>query len=83
MAEGIRTLYTLRYRQGSIGVQTGYVVASSLAKAEQVGQAWCNQEAFRKYIGVIPAILADESILEPEEVPAAPAPPAPEKRKAS
>jgi len=60
-----RNLYVLRYRMGSVGVQTGYIVASTAARAEAVGHAWCNKEPGRRFIKVEPAIIADETILEP------------------
>lgn len=72
-----QSLYTLRYREGAIGVSFGYLVASSLAQAEKVGQAWCNSAVNRRYIGVVPSILADESILGEETGEVAPPAPPP------
>lgn len=78
-------LFTLRYRTGSLGVQTAFLMASNQARAEQVGQTWCNLEPFRKYIAVVPSIIADEGILglPPEEEVPVRQPVAPPKQKAS
>jgi hypothetical protein len=56
-------LYTLRYRAGMAGVQDGFIMASSLEKAEQVGRVWCNAKFNCRYIRVQSSIIADESIL--------------------
>lgn len=61
MQLGDKKLFTLRYRKGSIGVQTGLITAQSIGIAEQVGQWWCNQHPNCRYIGVVEAIIADES----------------------
>lgn len=63
-------LFLLRFRKGSIGVQTGYIRASSLQRAEQVGKAYCNSRVGHRYIGVERAIVADESILPGAEAKA-------------
>ena len=82
-------IYTMRYRTGSLGVQTGFLEASSQQRAEEVAQAWCNLEPFRKYISVVPAIIADESILNKaipaaaDDAPPTKAPPSLTGRKAS
>ena len=56
-------LYTLRFRRGMAGVQTGFLRASSLTKAEEVGHTYCNSLTGCQYISVVRSILADESIL--------------------
>lgn len=62
----VRNLFILRYRSGSTGVITSYVTASSLVKAQEVGQWWCNQDMNRRFIRVEPAVIADESDLLPK-----------------
>lgn len=57
-------LYTIRWRKGVTGVQTGFLRASSLEKAERVGRAYCNAIPGCRYIHVVPAVIADESILD-------------------
>ncbi len=74
-----RNLYTLRYREG-FGVQTGLIVASTPAKADEIGKKWCNSRVNCRFIRTERTVLADESILEqpvrdgevvkPEEAPA-------------
>lgn len=66
-------LYTMRYKQGYGGVITAYLAvkkttgdpAKDLLIAQQIGQTYCNREPNRKYIHVVEAIIADESILNP------------------
>lgn len=85
-----QNLYILRYRVGALGVQTGFLLASNSDKANEVGEAWCNQEPNRKFIGVTSAVIADESILakdapadSTEDVPVAVPVQRDQKRKAS
>jgi len=59
----LTNLYVLRYRRGVTGVQTGFIVASSNAKAEEVGHHYCNNLVNCRFIRVESAIIADESIL--------------------
>jgi len=54
-------LYTLRYRQGTIGVQSALITASSPKKAEELGQWWCNQRINTRFVRVEPAVIADEA----------------------
>lgn len=61
-----RNLYTLRYRQGTTGVITSYVTASSMEKASELGQWFCNQHPNRRFIRVEPAVVADEADMAPE-----------------
>jgi hypothetical protein len=61
-------LYTLRYRESVQGVKTGFIVATSLKRAEEVGKHYCNSHPARRFITVESAILADESVL-PDYVP--------------
>lgn len=65
-ADGATDLYILRYRRGMAGVQTGFIRAASLQKAEAVGTRYCDSLAGCRYINVIKAVIADESILRPE-----------------
>lgn len=54
-----RNLYTLYFKQGQ-SVKSGFVVASSFAKAEEVGKAYCDGVINRRYIRVEKAVLAEE-----------------------
>jgi hypothetical protein len=67
-------LYILYYKKGMAHVRDGFVLASSLNKAREVGKAWCNSSPACRFVNVIPAVVADESILEPAkpETPAEP-----------
>lgn len=56
-------LFILKYRQGQIGVQTGFIRATSPAKAEAVGHAYCDSIPGCRYVHVAKAIIANESIL--------------------
>lgn len=58
-------LYILRYRRGMTGIQTGFIRATTLQKAEAVGTSYCNSMAGCRYINVVRAVIADESILKP------------------
>jgi len=60
------SLFTLRYRKGNMGVIVTFVEASSLAKAQEVGQKFCNSMVNAKYITVEAAVAATEDILKPE-----------------
>ena len=51
-------LYQLRYKD-KFQVRTGYVEASSLEKAEGLGQEWCKGKMVR-YLGIEDAILVRE-----------------------
>ena len=58
-------LYTLRYRQGSVGVKLTLVEADTVASAEEIGRKWCDTKFNRKYIGIEPAVVANSNILDP------------------
>lgn len=59
------TLFTLRYRKGTM-VMESLLEAKSLERADLVGKAFCALHPEHRFISVRPAVLADESILEPE-----------------
>lgn len=61
-------LYTIRYRRGTAGVQTGFVRASSLSQAEEIGRTYCSSLVGCQYITVTKAVLADESILTDHDI---------------
>jgi hypothetical protein len=65
-ASAAQDLFILKFRRGMQGVQTGFVKASSMKAAERVGQTYCDSLVGARYITVLPAILADESILGSE-----------------
>lgn len=69
-----RNLFILRYRQGTTGVITSYVTASNQEKAVEVGQWYCNQQPNRRFIRVEPAVVADESDLQPAAAASTPSP---------
>lgn len=58
-----KNLWYLRYKQGSQGVQSSLIEASTAQKAEEVGHAFCGQMPNRRFIRIDPAVVADESIL--------------------
>jgi hypothetical protein len=57
-------LYILKYRRGMTGVQTGFIRASTMDKAEKVGHSYCDSLVGCRYINVTKAVIADESILD-------------------
>jgi len=59
-------LFLLRYKKGLAQPQTGFLLATSLARAEMVGRAYCSDTPGCRYIHVAPAIIADETILKPD-----------------
>jgi hypothetical protein len=63
-----KSLFLLRYRKGTVGVQTGFISARNLETATEVGRKWCGDQINCRYISVTPAVIADESILESPKV---------------
>lgn len=60
-------LFTLRFRK-PYGVATSLIEAKDFATAEHVGKVYCEREPGYRYISVEQAVVADESILKPEDV---------------
>jgi len=58
-----RNLYSIKFRKGMTGVQSGFLTASSLARAEELGHYWCDNQINCRFIRVEPAVIADESLL--------------------
>jgi hypothetical protein len=77
------TLYILRYKKGLAQPQTGFLIASSLQRAEAVGHAYCAGIPGCRYIHVTPAVLADETILAKEVAATSASMKAPAKREAA
>lgn len=67
-----KNLYVLFYKSGVKGASSGFITASSLKKAEELGQHFCNSHMNYRYIRTESAILADEAELEPAPAPVAP-----------
>ena len=59
-------LYTLRYRR-PFGMTTVMIEARDLPTAQNVGEAWVAAQPGCRFVGVSPAIVADESILAPTD----------------
>lgn len=60
-------LFVLRTLQRGQRVVERFIEASSFERAMLVGQAWCEDHGDHKLVGVERAIVADESILTPEQ----------------
>lgn len=62
-------LFKLTYRDKFMAREV-FVDASSFEKAQEVGRAWVDRESSftdpRRFVKVEPAVVADESILEPK-----------------
>jgi hypothetical protein len=63
-------LYKLRYKHGLSHVQDGLIKITDTGtpegnqgRAEAVARAYCGTIPGMRYVGVVPAILADDSIL--------------------
>lgn len=82
-------LYTLRHRMGNHGVLLSFIQineptgdeAKDFRIAEQIGVAYCDQHVNCKYIRIEPAILANESILDPAILDKIKNPPPPREKK--
>lgn len=69
-------LFLLRYRKGSVGATSAYIEILKPSDdpvinqriAEEVGQRFCDSTFNTKYIRVEPAVVADESILDPKRL---------------
>lgn len=66
MAGEGRRLWKMRYKHHLRGVREDFIQASSLERAEAVGQAFCEKSPGNRFISVGEAVVADESILAPE-----------------
>ena len=56
-------LFTMRYRD-KFNVKSGWIRASTLEKAEELGRKWCESRMGVKYLSIEDAVLAEEEVVK-------------------